>query len=104
MGESVDYSKAKNDFTSPHSISLSNAQPYDWSGTLARIQLIPDECKAVGVEGRTPLHVACDHDAPAEVVESILQAYPSATLLIGTSDMNPLHMWKLFGFCQMEDI
>ena len=74
------------------SILLSHVQSYDWSGTLARITSHPDECKAVGFQGRTPLHVACDHDAPAPVVEALLKAYPEASLMVGTSNMNPLHI------------
>ena len=76
----------------PDSVLLSLVQSYDWPGALARIASHPDECKVVGVQGRTPLHVACDHDAPAVVIEALLKAYPEASLLVGTSDMNPLHI------------
>ena len=78
--------------TTPDSILLSMVQAYDWNGTLARIAKFPDECKAVGVQGRTPLHVACDHDAPAVVIQALMKAYPEASLLVGTSKMNPLHI------------
>jgi Ankyrin repeats (3 copies)/Ankyrin repeat len=74
------------------SILLRLVQTYEWPGTLERIASHPDECKAVGVQGRTPLHVACDHDAPAEVVAALLKAYPEASLMVGTSSMNPLHI------------
>jgi hypothetical protein len=76
----------------PDSILLTLVQIYDWAGTLERIAGHPDECKAVGVQGRTPLHVACEHDAPAEVVAALLKAYPEASLMVGTSGMNPLHI------------
>lgn len=76
----------------PDTILLSLVQTYEWPGTLERIASHPDECKAVGVQGRTPLHVACDHDAPAEVVAALLKAYPEASLMVGTSSMNPLHI------------
>lgn len=77
---------------SPDSILLSLVQSYNWAGALARISAFPAECKAVGEQGRTPLHVACDHDAPAVVVEKLVRAYPEATLMVGTSNMNPLHI------------
>jgi len=76
----------------PHSILLTLVQTYAWAQTLERIGSHPDECKAVGMQGRTPLHVACDHDAPAQVVEALLKAYPEASLMVGTSNMNPLHI------------
>jgi ankyrin repeat protein len=80
------------DGVNPDSVLLGLVQSYDWAGTLARISAYPAECNAVGVQGRTPLHVACDHDAPAVVVEALLKAYPEASLMVGTSDMNPLHI------------
>jgi ankyrin repeat protein len=80
------------DVMSSDSELLSLVQSYDWAGTLARIASYPDECKAIGVQGRTPLHVACDHDAPAVVVAALLKAYPEASLMVGTSNMNPLHI------------
>lgn len=78
--------------TAPDSILLSMVQSYDWNGALARIRDFPEECKAVGVQGRTPLHVACDHDAPAVVIQALMKAYPEASLQVGTSNMNPLHI------------
>ena len=74
------------------SILLGLVQTYEWASALERIARHPDECKAVGVQGRTPLHVACDHDAPAQVVAALLKAYPEASLMVGTSSMNPLHI------------
>jgi ankyrin repeat protein len=71
---------------------LSLVEKYDWNGALARIQECPQECQAVGDRGRTPLHVACDHDAPAEVIRSLIQQYPKACLHVGTTGMNPLHI------------
>jgi ankyrin repeat protein len=50
------------------------------------------EARAVGVQGRKPLHVACDHDAPAVVVQALLKVYPEASTKVGTSRMNPLHI------------
>ena len=97
MTSYADYSSegeywGEEDAVSPDSVLLSLVQSYDWAGTLARIASFPAECKAVGVQGRTPLHVACDHDAPAVVVEALLKAYPEASLMVGTSNMNPLHI------------
>jgi Ankyrin repeats (3 copies) len=74
------------------SVLLSMVQSYDWNGAIARIKEYPAECRAVGVQGRTPLHVACDHDAPALVIEALMKAYPEASLSVGTSNMNPLHI------------
>jgi hypothetical protein len=64
----------------------------DWFGALARIASHPEEAASVGVQGRSPLHVACDHDAPALLVQRLLKAYPDASISIGTSNMNPLHI------------
>jgi hypothetical protein len=36
--------------------------------------------------------VACDEDAPAVVIQALLKAYPEASILTGTSNMNPLHI------------
>jgi ankyrin repeat protein len=97
MSNYYDYSSegeyyGDDDGVNPDSVLLGLVQSYDWAGTLARISAYPAECNAVGVQGRTPLHVACDHDAPAVVVEALLKAYPEASLMVGTSDMNPLHI------------
>ncbi|CAB9529089.1 expressed unknown protein [Seminavis robusta] len=78
--------------TAPDSVLLSLVQSYDWAGTLARIASHPDEARAVGVQGRKPLHVACDHDAPAVVVQALLKVHPEASTMVGTSNMNPLHI------------
>jgi hypothetical protein len=74
------------------SVLLWLVQSYEWAAALVRIGLHPEEARAVGVEGRTPLHVACDHDAPPSVVQALLRAYPEASTRVGTSDMNPLHI------------
>ena len=64
----------------------------DWVGALARIASHPEEAASVGMQGRSPLHVACDHDAPALLIQRLLKAYPDASTRIGTSNMNPLHI------------
>ena len=74
------------------SVLLTLVQAYDWAGSLARIASNPEEAITVGIQGRTALHVACDQDAPAVVVEALLQAYPEASTMVGTSNMNPLHI------------
>ena len=71
---------------------LTLVQSYDWDGSLLRVASHPEEASRVGVEGRTALHLACDHDAPALVVQCILAANPLAALEVGTSNMNPLHI------------
>jgi Ankyrin repeats (3 copies) len=68
-------------------------QSYDWSAVLRRIKSHPHESRIVNsTEGRLPLHVACDHDAPAVVIQTLLQVYPEASIRTGTSNMNPLHI------------
>mmetsp|Transcript_31069 Transcript_31069/g.47585 ORF Transcript_31069/g.47585 Transcript_31069/m.47585 type:complete len:566 (-) Transcript_31069:104-1801(-) len=73
-------------------VLLSLVQSYDWAGALKRISSHPMEAASMGMQGRTPLHVACDHDAPAYVVQALLAAYPEASAMVGTSNMNPLHI------------
>ena len=75
-----------------NSLLLTLLQSYDWAGALARIAVFPSETKIVGMQGRTPLHVACDHDAPAVVIQALLKAYPEASAMVGTTNMNPLHI------------
>lgn len=67
-------------------------QSYDWAGALARIAAFPSEVHGQGAEGRTPLHLACENDAPAVVVQALLKAHPSASIEVGTSNMTPLHI------------
>jgi ankyrin repeat protein len=74
------------------SVLLTLVQCYDWAGSLARIASHPEEASTVGIQGRTALHLACDQDAPAVVVQALLAAYPEASLMVGTSNMNPLHI------------
>lgn len=65
---------------------------FDWAGVLARIVVAPDEISTRGPQGRLPLHVAVDHDAPAVVVQALISAYPEGSKLVGSSNMNPLHI------------
>lgn len=71
---------------------LTLVQSYEWNATLSRIYTHPSEAASVGEQGRTPLHVACEHDAPAFVIEALLKANPPALMMVGTSTMNPLHI------------
>lgn len=65
----------------------------DWAGVLARVATHPSEARLFeGVERRTPLHWACEHDAPAVVISSLLKAFPEASALVGTCNMTPLHI------------
>jgi ankyrin repeat protein len=84
-------------------VLLTLVQSYDWAGTLARIASHPMETCILSVQGRPPLHVACENDAPAVVIQSLLAAYPEASLLMAgaagvdgaettCSTMNPLHI------------
>lgn len=71
---------------------LTLVQAYDWPATLQRIAMIPSEASTIGIQGRTPLHVACDQDAPALVIKALLAADKSAATKVGTSNMTPLHI------------
>lgn len=76
----------------PSHVLLDLVGCYDWDGTLARLATHPWEASVVGDEGRTPLHVACDQDAPPAVIRALLTAHPEAATMVGTSDMSPLHI------------
>ena len=71
---------------------LTLVQSYDWPGALTRLSFHPNEAKSIGMQGRTPLHIACDLDAPLPVIQALIRAYPSAATMIGTSSMNPMHI------------
>ena len=88
-GNSSDMSSSNGDSPLLHLV-----QSYDWSGVLARVSSHPSEARLVSPvdNQRTPLHLACEHDAPAVVIQSLLKAYPEASTLIGTSRMTPLHV------------
>ena len=75
-----------------NSVLLTLVEESDWVGALTRIASHPEEAASVGMQGRSPLHVACDHDAPEVVVQALLRAYPEASTMVGTSNMNPLHI------------
>jgi ankyrin repeat protein len=77
----------------PDSSTLSSlVQAYDWANVLARVASHPSETRVPSVEGRTPLHHACELDAPAVVIQTLMNACPEASLMIGTSGMTPLHI------------
>ena len=67
-------------------------EDHHWVAALERISTHPREISVVGIQGRTPLHVACDHDAPAALVQALLAAWPEGAERVGTSYMNPLHI------------
>jgi hypothetical protein len=71
---------------------LTLVQSYDWPGALARLSFHPNEAKSIGMQGRTPLHIACDLDAPLTIIQALIHAYPAAATMIGTSSMNPMHI------------
>lgn len=64
----------------------------DWAGALARISSHPMESRHIGLHGRTPLHYACSNDAPAVVIQALLQVFPESSTMTGTTNMNPLHI------------
>ncbi|KAL7543154.1 hypothetical protein ACHAXR_013253 [Thalassiosira sp. AJA248-18] len=67
-------------------------EDHHWVAALQRITTHPRETQQVGIQGRTPLHVACDHDAPPALVQALLNAWPEGAERVGTSHMNPLHI------------
>jgi ankyrin repeat protein len=74
------------------SVLLSLVESCDWAATLARIASHPMETCVIGLAGRPPLHMACENDAPAVVIQSLLAVYPEASLHTGVSTLNPLHI------------
>ncbi|KAL3804388.1 hypothetical protein HJC23_011316 [Cyclotella cryptica] len=63
-----------------------------WVEALQRISTHPHEASMVGMQGRAPIHLACDHDAPAFLVHALLKVWPEGADMVGTSYMNPLHI------------
>jgi hypothetical protein len=63
-----------------------------WVEALQRISTHPEEAAMVGMQARYPIHVACDHDAPAFLVHALLSVWPHGAFMVGTSFMNPLHI------------
>ena len=72
-----------NEESEESSVLMGLVEASDWAGCLTRINTHPEECHEVEGYGRTPLHVACDNDAPAVVVQAMLQAYPEASVRTG---------------------
>lgn len=63
-----------------------------WVEALQRVTSHPHEASTFGIQGRAPLHLACDHDAPAFLVHALLCVWPQGAFMVGTSYMNPLHI------------
>ncbi len=77
----------------PSSWSLHRlVEDHQWVAALQRLATHPHETQQVGIQGRTPLHVACDNDAPPCVVQALLNLWPEGADRVGTSHMNPLHI------------
>ena len=83
--------RSKND---PQGVGLRRLlEASDWAGCLRRLQQSKHEVHTMDPHNkRTPLHVACQHDAPAVVLQELLRIDPTASLRVGTSHMNPLHV------------
>mmetsp|Transcript_3668 Transcript_3668/g.7739 ORF Transcript_3668/g.7739 Transcript_3668/m.7739 type:complete len:753 (+) Transcript_3668:130-2388(+) len=79
------------DISEPNSL-IGLLEDHQWVPAFHRMASHPEETTSIGIQGRTPLHVACDHDAPAWLVQAILAAWPEAAERVGTSYMNPLHI------------
>lgn len=74
-------------------ILMNMMESYDWAAALSHITHNPASVYTVrGMQRRTPLHLACHHDAPAVVIQALLQQHPAASVATGTSSMNPLHI------------
>jgi ankyrin repeat protein len=74
------------------SVLMRLVQAYDWAAVLSRISTHPDETRIIGYQRRTPLHFACDQDAPSVVIQALLKAFPESSISTGTSNMTPLHI------------
>jgi len=85
--DGMDEDPEDEDYHQHHSILMGLVEAGDWAGCLTRVNSHPTECHEVqqGM-GRTPLHVACDNDAPAVVIQAMLQAYPEASVRTGAYD------------------
>jgi len=75
----------------PELLSLMYAE--EWPEVKHRAASHPEEAQHVGHEKWTPLHIACMRQGrpPAEVVSSLLVAFPGATSLQDTRGLTPLH-------------
>mmetsp|Transcript_45258 Transcript_45258/g.94934 ORF Transcript_45258/g.94934 Transcript_45258/m.94934 type:complete len:595 (-) Transcript_45258:246-2030(-) len=82
----------EDEYDGPSRRLLRLVEDHRWVAALQRITTHPRETQQVGIQGRTPLHVACDHDAPAPLVQALLSAWPEGAERVGTSHMNPLHI------------
>ena len=87
-----DYSIGNEDGAPCSHILVNMLESYEWSAALSRITAHPEECRVRCNERRTLLHVACHNDAPAVVIQALLEAYPEASVATGSSNMNPLHI------------
>jgi hypothetical protein len=63
-----------------------------WVEALQRISSHPHEVYQFGIQRRAPIHLACDHDAPAFLVQTLMDLWPEGAFMVGTSYMNPLHI------------
>ncbi|KAL7464029.1 hypothetical protein ACHAXS_004370 [Conticribra weissflogii] len=89
--QELDEEEDEEDISEPNSL-IGLLEDHQWIPAFHRMASHPEETTSIGIQGRTPLHVACDHDAPAWLVQAILAAWPEAAERVGTSYMNPLHI------------
>lgn len=78
--------------TNSDSDLLTLVYSYDWPAALTRLTFHQNEAMSIGMQRRTPLHIACDLDAPTPMIQALIRAYPNAATMIGTSSMNPMHI------------
>ncbi|KAL7546258.1 hypothetical protein ACHAWF_009592 [Thalassiosira exigua] len=90
--DSDDEDEDDDDPDQPGRTLLRLVEDHHWVASLQRIVTYPRETQKVGIQGRTPLHIACDHDAPTALIQAILCAWPEGAERVGTSHMNPLHI------------
>jgi hypothetical protein len=66
-----------------------------WDRTIERLQKAPEEASYWVVDKdypRLPIHLACSHSAPKNVVEYLLDAYPEGCSAKEGSGCHPLHL------------
>jgi len=64
----------------------------NWEYSYCRLQSHPHEASVPGPESRPALHIACSNCAPYWIVQALLIANPSASRMLCTSGMSPLHI------------
>lgn len=67
------------------------------NGALPQTPSFPEEASRFNERGNLPLHAACSFQATAEVVDTLIRAYPTAVTQANTAGNLPIHqacMWQ----------